>query len=133
LVLAEVHELADGRAGHRRHLDQVQVHVGGQLESALQGDDAHLLTLRSDQPYLTGTDLLVDARLVADGASSVRPTGPRSRAGQPSPPAPTTVVGVGPKKKGSGACQSPLDRSRRAIAVACAAVLDRTRQLGAAR
>src|SRR5439155_17368953 len=70
LELAKVHELAHRRAGHRRDLDQIQIHVAGQLQSALQGHDAYLLALRADQPDLPSPDLLVDAWFDADGASS---------------------------------------------------------------
>src|SRR4030095_6854234 len=72
LELAEVHELAHGRACHRCHLDQIQVHIGGELKSTFQRDDAHLPPLWADQPYLPGADLLVDAMFDADGASSIR-------------------------------------------------------------
>src|SRR5690606_41477026 len=70
LELAKVHELAHGRARHRRHLDQIQAHVGGQLKGALQWDHTHLLDFWTDKPYLPGTNLHVDPMLDADGASS---------------------------------------------------------------
>ncbi|GAA1037147.1 hypothetical protein GCM10009557_49860 [Virgisporangium ochraceum] len=73
LELAEVHELAHWGACHWRNLDQIQVDIGGQLQGALERDDAHLLTLRADQPYFACSDLLVDAWLDADGASSIGP------------------------------------------------------------
>jgi len=59
LELAEVHELAHWRAGHRSNFDQVQIHIRGQLESAFQGDDSYLFTLRADQADLPGPDLIV--------------------------------------------------------------------------
>src|SRR5437763_4002174 len=97
LVLAEVHELAHGRARRRRNFDQVQVYIGGQLKGALQGDDAHLFALRADQPDLTCPDLFVDAWLDADVASSS-----------------VLLPGVGrPNAEGPGACRGPLDRSAR--------------------
>src|SRR4051812_37152695 len=72
LELAKVHELAHWRTRHGRNLDQIQIHVRGQLQSALQWDDAHLFTLRTDQPDLFRPDLLVHAWFDADGASSNR-------------------------------------------------------------
>ena len=73
LELAEVHELAHRRAGHRCNFDQIQIDVRGQLEGLLQRDDAHLLTLGADQSDLGHADLLVDAWFDADGASLVVP------------------------------------------------------------
>jgi hypothetical protein len=71
LELAEVHELADRRACHRRNLDQIQIHIRGQLQGSLQWDDAHLLPFRADQTDLSCPDLLVHAWLDADESSSI--------------------------------------------------------------
>ena len=63
LELAEVHELADRRAGRRRDLDQVEVRLLGQPQRVLHADDADLLAVGADQPHLGDADPLVDAGL----------------------------------------------------------------------
>jgi hypothetical protein len=62
LELAEVHELGDGRLGHRGHLDEVEVRLSGQTERVLDAHDADLLAVRADQTHLRDPDALVDAR-----------------------------------------------------------------------
>src|SRR3954453_900927 len=115
LELAEVHELAHRRPRHRSNLDQVQVDVRGQLKGALQGDDAHLFTLRTDQTDLTSPDLFVHAWFDADGASSERTVSAparirRANAANVGRPRCPRVPGAG-KAEGPGICQGPLDRS----------------------
>ena len=64
-------ELAgDRRAGHRGHLDEVEVCLLRQPERVTDGDDADLLTVRTDQAHLVDADAVVDPGLSADGASS---------------------------------------------------------------
>ena len=69
LVLAVVHDPADGRLGERGHLDQVEVLILGALERVLSGDDADLRPVLIDQTNLGGTDPVVDTRINGDRAS----------------------------------------------------------------
>ena len=71
LELAVVHELADRRAGHRGDLDEVEVCLLRQPQRVADGDDADLLTVRTDQAHLVDADPVVDPGLSADGASRV--------------------------------------------------------------
>ncbi|GAB2455108.1 hypothetical protein GCM10007967_06430 [Xylanimonas ulmi] len=66
LELAEVHELGDRRTSVRGDLDQVEVGVLGELQGDCRGDNADLLSARTDEPDLGDADPVVDARL-ADG------------------------------------------------------------------
>jgi len=61
LVLAEVHDPDDGRAGAGRDLDEVQPHVGSLLSGLFQGNDPDLLPLCVDQPYRADADVFVYA------------------------------------------------------------------------
>ena len=63
LELAEVHELADRRAGRGGHLDQVEVSLLGQPQRVLDAHDADLLAVGSDEPHLGYPDAVVDAGL----------------------------------------------------------------------
>ena len=69
LELAVIHELGHRRACLRRNLHQIEVGISSQSECVLDGDDAHLLTVGSDQSDLGDADALVDAGFVADGSS----------------------------------------------------------------
>ena len=69
LELAVVHELADGRAGHRCDLDQIQIGLAGQTQGVLNADDADLLSGRANEPHFRDVDAVVDTRFVADGSS----------------------------------------------------------------
>ena len=71
LELAVVHELADGRTGHRGDLDQIQVRLGGEFEGLADRHDADLLALGADETDLGDADPVVDPRFGADGTSSV--------------------------------------------------------------
>src|SRR5690606_12425511 len=64
LVLAVIHDPADGRARLRRHLDEVEVGRAGDREGLGQGLDPDLLTVRTDEPHLTGADAVVDPGFV---------------------------------------------------------------------
>ncbi|GAB2959411.1 hypothetical protein GCM10017788_70120 [Amycolatopsis acidiphila] len=72
LELAEVHELAYGRARLWRDLDEVEIRLLGEPERILDPDDTDLLTVGSDEPDLGNADAVVDACLGADVASLVR-------------------------------------------------------------
>ena len=69
LELAVVHELADRRPGGRRDLDKIEIGLLGQPERIADGDDADLLTVRTDEPHFGDADPVVDAGFDADGAS----------------------------------------------------------------
>ena len=71
LVLAEIHQLADGRPGCCRDLDEVEIGLLCQPKCVLDPDDAYLLTVRSDQSHLGNADALVDAQFNGDGSSWV--------------------------------------------------------------
>ena len=60
LELAVVHELGDRRAGHRRHLHQVEIGLAGEPQGVLDADDADLFAGRPDQAHLVCMDALVD-------------------------------------------------------------------------
>src|SRR5262249_45144296 len=55
---------ADGRVRLGGDLDEVEVGIPGDREGLGQGLDADLLTIRADEPYLSGTNPLVDPGLV---------------------------------------------------------------------
>src|SRR5665811_2282211 len=69
LPLPVVHELAHRRPVARGDLHEVEVGLLGKADSVLDADDAHLLTVRADEPYLGHTDAVVDARFSADVSS----------------------------------------------------------------
>jgi hypothetical protein len=60
LELAEVHDPADRRLGHRRDLDQVELGRLGLRQGFGQRDDAELLAFFSYQTDFRGVDLAVD-------------------------------------------------------------------------
>ena len=70
LELAVVHELGHRRPRHGGDLDQVEIAFLGQPERLADGNDAHLLAVRTDQSHLWDANPVVDARFCADGASS---------------------------------------------------------------
>src|SRR5580698_3033912 len=59
LPLAVVHELADRRTGLGRHLDEVEIGFLSQPQRVADGDDADLLSVRTDQTHLGDTDPVV--------------------------------------------------------------------------
>ncbi len=63
LNLPKSMSLADGRAGVRGDLDQVEVGVLGKAQGNLGADDADLLPAGTDEPDLGDADPIVDARL----------------------------------------------------------------------
>src|SRR5882762_908759 len=71
LELAVVHELADRRPCLSGDLDQVKVSFPRQSQGVFDAHDADLLAVGSDEPDLGYADAVVDARLCADGVSSV--------------------------------------------------------------
>ena len=75
LVLAEVHELGDRRLGHRGHLDEVEVSLGGEAQRVFDADDADLLAVGANQPHFGNPDAVVDARLADVGAPLLEFTG----------------------------------------------------------
>jgi hypothetical protein len=62
LELAEVHDLAHGRAGLRVHLDQVQVETSSHPTSLVGVQDAQHFALGSDDTDLGHSNAIVDAR-----------------------------------------------------------------------
>ncbi len=69
LELAVVHELADRRTGRGGYLDQVEICFLGQSQCVADGDDADLLSVRTDETNFWYADPIVDTGLGADGAS----------------------------------------------------------------
>ena len=61
LVLAEVHQLGDGRLGGGGDLNQIQIGFTGQSHGVLDADDADLLARRPDKADLGDANLLIDA------------------------------------------------------------------------
>jgi hypothetical protein len=72
LVLAEVHDAADGRLRFGRYLHEVELLGARRFERLLCRHDAELLALRADHADLANTDRLVDADFLcfADGCRS---------------------------------------------------------------
>ena len=68
LELAEVHELGDGRLGHRGNLDEVEVSLGGQTQRVFDAHDADLFSVGANQPHLGYPNAVVDARFADVGA-----------------------------------------------------------------
>jgi hypothetical protein len=58
---AVIHDLANGGAGVRRNLDQIEPILPGQVASFVDGDDADLLTVGVNNPYRRVSDAVVDA------------------------------------------------------------------------
>ena len=69
LELAVVHQLAHRWPCRRCDLDQVEIGLFGEAECGVDTDDADLLTVRPDEPYLWYPDALVDSQLSADVSS----------------------------------------------------------------
>jgi len=68
LELAEVHELGDRRLGHRGHLDEVEVGLGGQTQRVFHAHDADLFSVGANQPHFGNPNAVVDARFADVGA-----------------------------------------------------------------
>jgi hypothetical protein len=66
LELSVVHELADGRAGVRGDLDQIEIGFLRQSQGFTDRNDADLLTLGSDEANLGNADPVVNAWFEAD-------------------------------------------------------------------
>ena len=66
LELSVVHELADGWAGVRGDLDQIEIGFLRQSQGFADRDNADLLTLGSDEANLGNADPVVNAWLDAD-------------------------------------------------------------------
>ena len=100
LVLAEIHDAADGRVGPGGHLDEVEVEVAGDGQRLGQELDAELLPIGIDQAHLAGTDAVIDAR-IGGGAgcysTSLPVSWPRTAAadGEGAEPAPGRPTSVG--------------------------------------
>lgn len=73
LELPVVHELAHGRTGVRRDLDEVEVVLLRKLQGLGKRDNPDLLTTGTDKSHLGNANPVVDAGLGADGSSSVAP------------------------------------------------------------
>ncbi|CAD5930546.1 protein of unknown function [Streptomyces sp. KY75] len=73
LELPVVHELAHGRTGCRRHLDQVEVILLCELQGLGKRNNPDLLAAGTDKSDLGNANPVVDAGLGADGSSSVAP------------------------------------------------------------
>ena len=67
LVLAVVHDPADGRVGLVGHLDEVELELPGHGEGLGQRLDADLVAVGSDEAHLAGADAVVDPGLVVGG------------------------------------------------------------------
>ena len=65
LVLRVIEQPGDRRARVRRHLDQVEIALGGHRQGLVGLDDADLAAVLVDQADLGDADALVDPRLVA--------------------------------------------------------------------
>jgi hypothetical protein len=63
-ILAVVEDLAHGRIGVGRNLDEIEPGLLGALERLADGDDADLAAVGVDQADLVGTDLFIDAGAV---------------------------------------------------------------------
>ncbi|MBP1060595.1 hypothetical protein JOE51_002062 [Bradyrhizobium japonicum] len=68
LVLPVVHDLADGRAGIRRNLDQIHASFLGHLDGDDGLDRAFVVTGLIDQLDLRIADIIIDARPVFAGS-----------------------------------------------------------------
>lgn len=75
LELPVVHELAHGRTGGRRHLDQVEVVLLCEFQGLGKRNNPDLLAAGTDKSHLGNANPVVDAGLGADGSSSVAPRG----------------------------------------------------------
>ena len=62
LELAVIHDPADGGIGIGRDLDQVQPQLLGVPPGLLEFEDADLLVVRVDYPYLFGLNLVIGPR-----------------------------------------------------------------------
>ena len=66
LILAVIHDLADGRICRRRDLDKVKVALFRKAERGKRTHDAELLTVCADHSHFTVADLSVDLMLGLD-------------------------------------------------------------------
>src|SRR4029450_8044166 len=64
LVLAVIHDPADGRIRLGSDLDQVEIGFSGNGQGLGQGKNADLLAIRTDQPHLASADAVVDPGFV---------------------------------------------------------------------
>jgi hypothetical protein len=67
LEAAEIEDLADGRFGIRRYLDQVETGFRRDLKGPLDGNDAVIVALVINKLDFRNTDVLVDPRPVLGG------------------------------------------------------------------
>src|SRR5207247_3938621 len=63
LVLAEVHDPADGRLGLRRHFDQIELALARRLQRLLDRHDPELFAVGADHAHFTDTDSFIDTDL----------------------------------------------------------------------
>ena len=121
LVLAVIHDPADGRVRLSRHLDQVEVCRSGDGKGLGQGLDADLLTVRTDEPHLAGANAIVDPGLVVRRRSYRRSllidaqTPPYAwflRSGQPGGRPPKTTNGRRGKPTSATGRARATDRTR---------------------
>ena len=63
LVLAEIHDSADGRTLVRSDFDQVQIGFSSLIECVLRGDDTQLFTIGRDHAHRSNSNLVVNSCL----------------------------------------------------------------------
>jgi hypothetical protein len=66
-ILAEIENLADGRVGVRRYLDEIETSIGGHGERFVAPDDSHHVAALIDKAHAQNADLVVDAGPLAGG------------------------------------------------------------------
>ena len=71
LELAEVHQAAHRRLGHRGNLYQIDTGFFGQIERCTQRDDSELFRFQADETNLGGGDFVVDALRLILGDGSI--------------------------------------------------------------
>ena len=62
LEFAKVHDLAHGRVGIGRNLDQIKSGINSHFHGAIRCHDADVFPIRTDQADFVGADVFVDAR-----------------------------------------------------------------------
>src|SRR5919108_3512957 len=110
LVLAEVHDAADGRLRFRRNLDEVEVLAAREVERLLGRHDAELFALGAHDADLANTDGLVDTDLLCFADRSLLGVGDGERR---------------PRVRGAGG--GPPDQERPTVRPGSRAVISRTR------
>jgi hypothetical protein len=78
-VLAVVHDADHDRSGRGRHLDEIEASLFGGAARLIEGNDADLLSIGTDESDGAQMDLIVDTNFIVDSVVPPDGSSPLSR------------------------------------------------------